>query len=84
MSIGLRLMSRAVEDKNLQTIVKFNEEYYVGEDEKEVYRYIKHHYDEYQELPVLDTIEKETGVEIPAAIESLSYYRDKIKDRKFF
>lgn len=83
MSDGLKLLSLVIEHESTHVLRDLEADLFVDE-EAEVYRFIRSHFRRYGNIPAFDTVENDTGVEIPEATESFDYYLKKVQDRKLY
>ncbi len=81
---GLQYLSALCVTQSPGELRKYNETYFVGDDEVSAYRYCVDHVRNYSRLPELDTLEEETGIELPEAADSLQYYENEIIERKLY
>ena len=56
----------------------------LNENETTVHTYIREHIRRHRELPLIETVEDETGIGIPETDEPLSFYNEKLEDRFLF
>lgn len=83
MSDGLKLLAAIIENNSTVTFGILEHDDFVDE-EVRVYDYVVRHRRRHGAFPSLDTLEDETGVEIPDPTEVVDYYLSKVYDRKFY
>ncbi len=80
MSIGLGLLSAIIAEVAPGMLARVDPVTLI-DDERIVYDFVRGHFRTYQALPEVQTVADGTGVRLPAAVESLGYYVDKVRDR---
>ena len=81
---GIEFLVAIINNGNPSELRQYGEDYFVGEDEIACYRYCIDHISNYARLPTLDTLEEETGIELPPAEDSVEYYANALTDRKLY
>ena len=80
---GLRLLAAIIENNATELLRQISTDLFV-DDEVDVYNFLRKHFRRYGELPTIETIEEETGVEIPETGESTEYYLDQLRNRALY
>ena len=83
MADGLRLISAAIMAGASGQLVGMNEDLFI-DNELQVRDFVLQHYRQYRSLPTAATVQQETGVRLPSAPEPLSFYVDRVDDRKLY
>ena len=85
MSDGLKLLGSIIDSGSIHTLREIDRDLLTEEDDElTVYDFIRSHYRRYNEIPVIETVEEETGVTIPEAPERAEYYIARIHDRRLY
>lgn len=80
MSDGLKLISSILANESPRTLSQIEREMLI-DSEVTAFDFVKSHLRQYRELPTVQTVQSETGVRLPAAPETLSYYVDTVSER---
>lgn len=83
MSDGKKLVAAILASGSVETLRKIRQDVLL-EDEVEAFQYVSQHYRRYHELPTVQTVEQETRIRLPRALESVDYYTKKVYDRQVF
>lgn len=84
MSDGLKLV-RSILDQEATTQLRIlTDDFFVGEDELKVFKYVTRHFRLYSEMLTHETVGADTGVSLPRATETSNYYFDRCYDRRMF
>lgn len=80
MSDGLKLISAIVASEGVGTLTSLDPTMLI-DDERIAYDFVRQHFRTYRELPQAQTVQAETGIRLPVANESLTYYVDRVNER---
>ena len=83
MSDGLLVLGKILENGAREALREFEPEL-LEEGEVDFYRSIRTHIQRHRELPMIETIEDDTGIEVPPTPEPLSFYIERLEDRYLF
>lgn len=84
MSIGLEFLYVVCDQQLPAELRRFDQDFYVGDDEQACYEYCVAHLRRHGRLPTVETLQDETRVELPAAEDAVSYYVDAVMDRRLY
>lgn len=83
MSEGLEVIGKVLEQQSRAAFHEIDADMLM-DNESEVYNFVREHYREFRELPLVDTVEDETGIQIPPTEEALDFYKGRLEDRYLF
>lgn len=87
MSDGLKYLRKVIDEDDRSSLFQTSETDYLDSDianELAVYEFLIEHSTEHHELPSIEAVRTETGVRLPEAQDSASYYLNKIIERKIY
>lgn len=84
MSVGLSLLAAISENGSSVTLRLLGEDMLVGDDELNVYQFMRNHYRRYGDIPTPDTVENDTDVSLPETPERVDYYLDEVHNRHVY
>jgi len=84
MSHGMDLLYVICERQQPGALRSVSQEDFMGDEEVRAYNYVRNHRRRFGELPTVDAIEEDCGVEFFRAEDSLEYYLEKVRERRTY
>lgn len=78
---GVSLLAKILEQNSLDAFRDLDRDLFVEEDERRLFQQIRRHLREHGDLPYPETMEQDTGIELPEVLEPYSFYHEQIHKR---
>lgn len=83
MSTGLSVLGKVLESGGRESFRELDRDLFI-KDEQDVYDYVRRYLRRHRDMPYVETVEDETGIDIPETDEPITFYMEKLEDRYLF